>query len=693
MKTTSYSHSSLPIIGSSIVFGVTCLFGQQAENSVANMGDLDPLKVRAERLKESSDQISAFLTDTPLVDIPQSLSVMTQQEILDRGFQSIGDIVEYTPGVTNSQGEGHRDAIVFRGQRSTADFFVDGMRDDVQYYRPIYNIERLEILRGPNALFFGRGGTGGVLNRVMKKPVLGANFTEVIGEIDTFGAFGSQYDYNNTSEDSALRLNMFFDSLSNHRDFYDGERIGINPTWMLQLNEDTSLDFSLEYMDHERFIDRGIPSLNGRPAYGVSGTTFGDSELNFNQLEAYTFRVNLDHQFSDIWSGRASAFFGTYDKLYQNVYPTSYDGTDVTVDGYVDSTDRDRFQLSGDLIGNFTTGSLAHKLVIGAEYLHTSSDQDRFTETWTGGNGPFTAAGFRMSNGVVLGSASSLAFDVLNDDTNVTIDSYSLILHDEIAINDQWDVILGARLETFDIDVKDVKTPANSASRKDTEISPRLGLIFKPAEDVSIYGSFSETFLPRSGEQYANLSTDLDPDTFTNLEAGVKWDINEESSFTLSVFQIEQTSIDEPLSLTYVEVDTETVGFELTYQGRINDWWAVDAGYAYLDGEIAGSSNDPREQPDHILSLWNSFKATSQLGFGLGMIYQSSQFASSDNAVVLPSFVRFDAAAYYDIDESSRIQLNIENLLDTDYYPSSHNNNNITVGAPLSAKLMYSKKF
>ena len=124
-----------------------------------------------------TDQVNALKTPTPIIDVPQSLSIVTADQIAEQGFSSIGQIIEYTPGVSTSQGEGHRDSVVFRGVRSTADFFLDGVRDDVQYYRPLYNLEQVEVLRGPNALLFGRGGTGGILNRVTKKGQIGEAFT------------------------------------------------------------------------------------------------------------------------------------------------------------------------------------------------------------------------------------------------------------------------------------------------------------------------------------------------------------------------------------------------------------------------------------------------------------------------------------------------------------------------------------
>lgn len=234
-----------------------------------------------------SNEVNSVKTPTPIIDVPQSLTITTEDNILDRGFTSIGQIVDYTPGVNTSQGEGHRDSIVFRGVRSTADFFIDGMRDDVQYYRSLYNLDQVEILRGPNALLFGRGGTGGILNRVTKKGIVGDTFGGGQIAIDTFGEYSVQTDINlSFGDSSAFRLNAMYEQLNNHRDFYDGERIGINPTTRFAVGEDTSLDLSYEYVDHYRFIDRGIPTgTDGRPVDEFEEIVFGDPELNFNDLE------------------------------------------------------------------------------------------------------------------------------------------------------------------------------------------------------------------------------------------------------------------------------------------------------------------------------------------------------------------------------------------------------------------------
>ena len=388
-----------------------------------------------------SDQVNALRTPTPIIDVPQSLSIVTADQIALRGFTSIGDIVDYTPGVNTSQGEGHRDAVVFRGVRSTADFFIDGVRDDVQYYRPLYNLEQVEILRGPNALLFGRGGTGGILNRVTKKGVIGENFTGYKADIGTFGEYNVQIDSNfAVSESSAFRINAFHENLKNHRDFYDGDRLGVNPTAKFALSPATTLDLSYEYIDHERFIDRGIPTgSDGRPVEDFEDIVFGDPELNTNQLEAHLFRAILQHEFAENLKGNFSAFNGDYDKLYQNFYVSGYNQlttpNQAILDGYVDTTKRQNLILSGNLIGEFGIGDINHTIVAGTEYIDTSSDQDRFNAFWDTTSDDNEIFAISRPLGLVAGvgvnssglsTTNSFTAD-LNDDTRVGIEVFSAL--------------------------------------------------------------------------------------------------------------------------------------------------------------------------------------------------------------------------------------------------------------------------
>ena len=662
-----------------------------------------------------SDQVNALKSPRPVLDVPQSLSIVTDEEIEERGFTSLRQIVDYTPGVNTSQGEGHRDAIVFRGVRSTADFFLDGVRDDVQYYRGLYNLEQVEILRGPNALLFGRGGTGGVLNRVTKKAVPGDTFGGALAGIDTFGELVVQGDINLPVSDAiGLRVNAAYESLDNHRDFYRGDRFGVNPTARFELSPATVLDLSYEYANHERFVDRGIPTgSDGRPVEAFADIVFADPLLNVTDLEAHLLRATLQHDFTDSFKGVFSAFYGDYDKGYANFYVSGYDEVAtpgvVTTDGYVDTTRRQNLVLSANLVGAFETGAIAHTLIAGAEYIATSSDQDRFNAFWNttqDDNEVFAVQRpLALRGGVGINASGQRAVNDftadLNDFTQVEIDVVSAWVQDEIEVTDWLDIVLGARFDSFDIEVFDV--PAGELrTRRDQEVSPRGGLILKPRENISIYASYSESFLPRSGEQFANINgaaNALDPDTFTNLEAGVKWDFAPGLAFTAALFEIEQSSPqpndNDPATLDII--DSEIDGFELQLDGRITEFWTVQAGYSYLDGEqvdrLGPTGLRPRELPEHMASIWNRFEVTDRLGLGAGFTFQDDSFIDNGNNAVLPAYIRFDAAAYYDVSDRLRLQVNVENLTDETYFPNAHATHQVTVGEPLNARFTVIGRF
>lgn len=682
----------------------TLLFSHNA--FADSMENIERITIKGQVL--SSNQSNSIKTPTPILDVPQSLSIFTDEEIVARGITSIGEIIDYTPGVNTSQGEGHRDAIVFRGVRSTADFYMDGNRDDVQYYRSLYNVEQVEILRGPNALLFGRGGTGGVLNRVSKKAQLDEQFTGYTAALNTFGGYMGTVDTNFVAgDDSAIRINAMIEELDNHRDFYDGTRYGFNPTARIELNDKAILDLSYEYANHERFIDRGIPTgSDGRPVEAFEDIVFGDPDNNYNDLEAHLLRANLEYQFNDSVKGNFNAFYGDYEKIYANFYASGYDQAathdQVTLDGYIDNTYRDNLILSGNLIGEFETGDIGHTIIFGTEYIQTNSDQNRLNPVFsTSGSDKETflisrPLNFRNFDGVnAAGIATNGAFsiDSLNDDTRVDLKAFSVYIQDEIELSEHLDIVIGARFDRFEIDVHNVKDD-EFRDRTDEEVSPRAGIIYKPQENISIYASYSESFLPRSGEQFANINGDndaLDPNTYSNQEIGIKWDFAESLSFTAAIFENEESSPQvadgDPETLDIV--DQQIDGFELQIKGMLTDDWSINANYSYLDGEIVDrngpTGRTPRELPENTFSVWTSYQVSDVFGFGVGATYQDESFIGTGNGEVLPSYTRFDASAFYDVSDDLRVQLHIENLFDELYFPNAHSTHQATVGAPLNA--------
>ena len=650
-----------------------------------------------------SDQVTALKTPVPIIDVPQTLSIVTDEDIRKQGFRELGDIVRYTPGVNTSQGEGHRDSIVFRGVRSTADFYLDGVRDDVQYYRSLYNLEQVEILRGPNALLFGRGGTGGIINRVTKKAVLGDAFGSFDMGADTFGAFDFAVDYNvQTGENSALRINFHSDTLENHRDYYDGDRYGFNPTLRVQLSPQTTLDLSYEHADHERFIDRGVPTLNGEPVEAFEEIVFGDTDTNLTTLRADIYRANISHEFSDTQKGNFVIQYSDFAKMYKNYYASGYSGGNTfTADGYKDPTERTNLIISGNVVNEFQTGSVKHTLLVGAEIIDTENENFRYNTffiTTEDDNEVFNitrpinfgvnAAGVRTYNDFTADLKSKTASDI-----EVT----SFYIQDQIDVSDNFKIMLGGRFDSFDITVRDIKN-GTSETREDEEVSPRAGLIFKPQENLSLYVSYSESFLPRSGEQFKSLSSSsarLDPDVFESTEIGVKWDIRDNLSFTVSYFDSEQTQAvrDSDTGENSEIVGLQVDGIELELKGQISDKLYLALGYSDLDGET-GKGGEPREIPEQTASLWATYQVNDNFGLGFGITHQGESNIKNDKpGLILPDYTRVDFAAYYDISEDLSLQLNVENITDELYFPHSHSTHQASVGEPLNARFSLRRKF
>lgn len=651
----------------------------------------------------ASNSVTATKTDTPLLDIPQTINVVTRTQLDDQSHHSLADVLRYVPGTTVGQGEGNRDQITMRGQNTTADFFLDGVRDDVQYYRGLYNIERVEILKGPYALIFGRGGGGGIINRVQKSPQTEI-FSAGQASINSFGAYDVSADLNAPLNDmAAVRLNAVYESLDSYRDFVGGERYAWNPYVAFKLGENWKLGLSYEYVNDDRTTDRGVPSIAtgagepNRPISGYRDQFFGVRGVNRTKLEAHVAKLRLDGQFAENLSFSSSILYGDYDKIYVNVFAngaaTGQNGT-VALSSYSDPTKRKNFIAQGNVVWDVATGSLEHKILIGAEYGDQKSANRRF-------NGTLSSGSLDLANPIF----PTVTFNILNRNTVSDVEFFSAYVQDQISIGEYIDVVAGLRYDSFDIQGVDLFPAIDRPfARKDDKISPRLGLIVKPQENISIYGSYSQSFLPRSGDQFLTLSTtqeNLAPEKFTNYELGAKWDIKSNLNVTLALFQLDRsnaTTPDPANPLASINVGkTRTKGVELSVAGRITPEWQVHGGYSYQDAALAGNDAVRLGQvPKHQASLWNRYDFASRLAAGVGIIHQSSQFAAirtTATTTKLPSFTRVDAALYYDVNDAVQLQVNVENLFDTAYFADAHNNNNISTGAPINGRFTIRAKF
>ena len=704
------------MLASASLIAIAAVPVQAAAQEAVDEGFADDQEIIVTGEKEGYVAISSagLKTDTPLLDTPQTVSVVTREQLDDQALQDIGDILRYTPGASIGQGEGNRDQITIRGQNTTADFFVDGIRDDVQYFRPLYNIERVEIHKGPNAMIFGRGGGGGIINRGTKSPIADRQFGEATASVDSFGAYFLSGDLNLPVGDTvAFRINGLYEEFNNHRDFFDGRRFAVNPTFGAELGDQTRILLSYEYVDDDRAVDRGNPAelrAAGNscsfadpcgPLTGYRDTLFGQPGTNRTTLQAHIVKLRVEHDFSDELSFSSTTQYGDYDKLYRNIYPVDAVSNDirltpvsnsVTLDGYVDTTDRENFISQGNLLWTGDTGGLGHSLLLGYEIGQQQSANARRDILFAASNDDLVVV--PLTDPIVV---PAFSFPAFNRSTVSDLNFLSLYVQDQISIGDHFDLIGGVRFDRFDLDVNDIQNGL-LLSRTDEKFSPRFGAIYKPQENISIYASYAKSFLPRSGDQFLTLNptnANLAPETFVNYEIGVKWDLTSGLSLTTALFRLDRDDqailLDNQGNSTLSGSRTEGVEFQLV--GKLTDQLQINAGYSYLDGQQRNASSvggqDLRlfQVPEHMISLWTKYDVTEQFAGGIGVTHQSSQFATNDNSVRIPAFTRVDAALYYDVSESVQVQLNVENLFDADYYPAVHNNDNISTGEPLNARL------
>jgi catecholate siderophore receptor len=639
---------------------------------------------------------NAVKTPTPLVDVPQTITVLTREQLDDQGVTQLGDALRYVPGVVLGQGEGHRDQITLRGQNTTADFYLDGLRDDTQYYRSLYNIERVEVLKGANALLFGRGGGGGVINRVSKTPDLDRTKGQASANVDSFGAFALAADLNQPLTDKiGGRLNATYEEFDNHRQDFEGRFIGVNPTLAFEPGDATRVELAYNYDDDRRITDRGVPSLGGKPLTGFDDTFFGRTDLNIATVKAHIAQARVDHDLADNLSFNVLGQYSHTDKYYGNVFASSAvsNANTVGLTGYDSGTLRDSWVGQANLVWTGQTGGIGHTLLAGVE----AADQDtQATRRNTTSNAIVTLAE-RIT-------VPSFSYGPFTNNTRTNVRTLSAYLQDQVELASFLQLVAGVRFDEFRITGRNAINNVGT-SRTDRKWSPRFGVVIKPQSNMSFYGSFTRSFLPQSGDQFGALDpvqATLAPEQFENLEAGVKWDINPGLAFTAAAYRLDRDNsrFNNPITgLPELSGKTRTKGIELQLAGRVMPDLQVSMGYTLQDGEVRSQTTAApvgrklAQLPRHQFAAWTRYDVTKQIGIGLGVTHQSDSFATISNAVTLPAFTRVDAAVFYDVSDRFSVQLNVENLTDTDYFPAAHTDNNISTGEPLNARISVKAKF
>ncbi|HTG50111.1 MAG TPA: TonB-dependent siderophore receptor, partial [Gemmatimonadales bacterium] len=654
--------------------------------------ELDPVEVVAPRAAATSVISTATRTPTPLRDVPQAVTVVGHTLIADQAMLGMADVTRNIPGVTMGQGEGNRDQITMRGNNSTSTFFVDGMRDDVQYFRDLYNVERVEALKGPNALIFGRGTGGGVINRVSKEadwtPVReltlqGGSYETRRGAVDVGQVVSDQV---------AFRFNGMYENSDRFRYDVNLERYGINPTVTVAAGENTRIAANYEHFSDYRTADRGVPSFEGGPVETDVRTFFGDPAQSWSDASVNVGTAALEHDLSPMVQVRTRLLFGDYNKMYQNVFPGAVDstGTLVSMSAYNNRNDRDNLISQTDLTWRALTGGVGHTVLAGVELGRQVSHNLRNTGFFDNVATTVTAP----LDSPTISRAVTYRPGETDADNRVRVNSGGVYLQDQMTLTPYLQLIAGARLERFDLSFHNYRN-AEDLERTDDLLSPRAGVVVKPVEPLSVYGSYSVSYLPSSGDQFSSLTATtetLEPEKFENYELGAKLDVASGVALTGAVYQLDRSNTTAPDPLdparTVQTGSQRTRGIEVGASGNVTRAWQVAAAYALQDAEITArtAQAEPGAKvpvvPEHTLTLWNRYQLHRQWGVGLGVIYQDDMFASIDNTVTLPSFTRFDAGVFFSLNDHLRAQVNVENLFDEEYFITSHSNNNISPGSP-----------
>jgi catecholate siderophore receptor len=639
---------------------------------------------------------SATRTLTALRDIPQSITVMTKEQMTDQSMESIADVVNYVPGVTSHQGENNRDQLVIRGNSTSADFFLNGVRDDVQYYRDLYNVDQVEVLKGPNAMIFGRGGGGGVINRVTRE----AGFARTRELTFQGGSFRDKRFTTDLDQPFnrkiAGRLVGVFESSDSFRDFVYLRRYGINPSLTITPDSKTTITFSYEHFHDRRTADRGIPSFEGRPADTPISTLFGDPNHSYVRARVDFASALLVRQIGRL-TIRNRILFGDYDRAYQNFVPGAVNATEslVSLSAYDNATKRRNIFNQTDLTYMLSTGHIKHTLLAGTEVGRQLTGNFRrtgfFNNTATSIQVPYDNP--TISTPVTFRQSATDANNHL--DTNLA----AVYAQDQIQLSRYLQVVAGLRFDYFDLQFHNNRNGDN-LRRIDRLVSPRAGIVVKPILPLSVYANYSVSYLPSSGDQFSSLTAitqQVKPEKFTNYELGAKWDLRRNLALTTALYRQDRTNTratdpNDPTRILQTG-SQRTNGYELGLNGSITRAWSIAGGYAYQDAFISRNTTTARtgaqvaQVPHHQFSLWNKYQIFSKLGVGLGIVHRSDMFAAIDNTVILPGYTKVDAAIYVPLNERLRLQAHFENLLNAKFYLNADGNNNISPGSPRGVRV------
>lgn len=639
---------------------------------------------------------TATRTSTPVRYVPQAIDSIKTTNVADYGTNDIGDALSGIPNVSSSA-DTRFDSLRIRGFDASNDFYLDGIRDDSQYKRDLHNIERVEVLKGPAAVLYGRGSQGGIVNRVSKLPEFGRRSTiEAQGGGDDLRSLYADLS-TDPSENLSLRLNMGNMDENSFRDGVSGNRQLFAPSMSWQLTPDLNWLVQYEYSRYNRTPDRGIPGVNGRPADVGRDTTYGNDH-DFIDDKAQSLRSKLTYEINDNWQLRQTLGVFKLDSDFDNTYLTSFDPKTNKVarqHWQQDLTTRNVYN-NLELEGGFDTFGLEHRLLTGVEIGSQRRDPKLYNAATgrTPGAQPVPSLDLFNPNRELRHTGSMQVFS----DSHTEVESRAVYVQDQLRLNDQWQLLAGLRYDTFDIESTN-QLKNLTEDRDSHSTSPRFGIVWTPLQNHSFYASWSKTFSPVGGGLIgitpgaAGNSNDLSPELTKQKEIGVKSDwLDDRLSTTLAVYDLElynrRTSDPNDPTLTVMTGLQRSRGVELTATGKLVGNWYMRGGVGVQDTTIEKDNNGLEGKrvnnvAKHNGSLFLTWKPEMGWYGETGLTLVGQRYADNANTTVLPGYGRWDALVGYRFkDWDLRAALN--NITDREYYASATSQYQIQPGAPRS---------
>lgn len=646
-------------------------------------------------------------------DAPQSITVVSRQLMASQGTTNLEDALRNVPGITLNAGEGaaRGDTVNLRGFPAFNDFFLDGIRDAAVYTRDDFDLQSIEVLKGPAAVLFGRGSTGGAINQATKAPLL-TPFEDVTTELGTNDLYRATADLGAPiSPTAAVRLNLMGQSSAvAARDDVRNRRWGVAPVVAFGIGEQDSLVLAYLHQEENDVPDTGIPFVDGRPAPVRRNAFFGlASDRATTHVNVLTARYR--HDFNDNLSLDDTLRYGHYEFEYQFESPnfghnaptatTPLDGVLVGRDAPDSSGVETNLDDQLDLTAHFNTGFIEHTLVAGVEIAYQTADVDRYQNPFDGNSGWVPETPLLDPDPYETRPA-----EPVTSTQNTAAPSGGVYVIDTLGLGQYVNLTAGFRYDDFSATYESLTVQSGTLLRlheRNRLASPRVSLVIKPTPRQTYYVSYGTSFDPSAEALTLTAQTaNLGPVKARNFEVGAKseWP-NGGLMLTTALFRTEvdnaQTNDPDNPTITVLNGNERVDGVELQAVGHLTRRWEVFSGYTYLDGRTRASGTPAdvgKLMPNtahNALNLWTEYDLPDGWEIGAGGNWLSHRFADSAETAYVPSYVVWNAMLSYEASPSLRLQLNAYNLFNRLYYDGvyyvSPSENHVIPGAGRSVAL------